>query len=198
MTTFQSQKTKIPRIRIPTEYFPQGNFMTRRVFFCFHYQRDSWRASKIRRIGAIEGNPVASDNAWEEITRSGDATIKNWIANQFIGRTCTIVLVGAETAFRPWVRYEIQQSWNNKMGILGIRIHNILDHNQTTSAAGPDPFDSIILNDGRKLSSIARLYNPPSSNSRAAYNIISVNMSRWIEVAIATRQNNERLRIETP
>lgn len=39
--------------------------MPRKVFYSFHYQRDSWRASKIRNIGVVEGNPSATDNKWE-------------------------------------------------------------------------------------------------------------------------------------
>ena len=114
--------------------------MPRKVFYSFHYQRDSWRASKIRNIGVVEGNPSASDNKWEEVKRGGDAAIKRWIDDQLQGRTCTIVLVGAETANRPLIRYEIEQSWNSGKGLLGIRIHKLLDHNQQPSMAGTNPF----------------------------------------------------------
>ena len=104
--------------------------MPRKIFYSFHYQRDSWRASKIRNIGVVEGNQPASDNKWEEVKRGGEAAIKRWIDDQLQGRTCTIVLVGAETANRPWIRYEIEQSWNSGQGLLGIRVHKLLDHNQ--------------------------------------------------------------------
>lgn len=36
--------------------------MPRKVFYSFHYQRDSWRASKIRNIGFVEGSPSATDH----------------------------------------------------------------------------------------------------------------------------------------
>ena len=87
--------------------------MTRRVFFSFHYQRDAWRASQVRNIGVIEGNASATDNKWEEVKRGGDAAIRRWIDEQLTGRSCTIVLVGAETADRQWVKYEIEKSWND-------------------------------------------------------------------------------------
>ena len=45
--------------------------MARKVFYSFHYKPDSWRASKIRNIGAIEDNQPASDNAWETVTKGG-------------------------------------------------------------------------------------------------------------------------------
>ena len=81
--------------------------MARKVFYSFHYQADGWRASKVRNIGVVEGNAPATDNKWEEVKRGGDAGIKRWIDEQLAGRTCTIVLVGAETAARQWVKYEI-------------------------------------------------------------------------------------------
>lgn len=161
--------------------------MPRKVFYSFHYQRDSWRASKIRNIGVVEGNPSATDNKWEEVKRGGDVAIKRWIDDQLQGRTCTIVLVGAETANRPWIRYEIEQSWNSGKGVLGIRIHKLLDHNQQPSSAGANPFDSFTLNDGRKLSSVVRVYDPPGTTSNAVYNSISDHFSNWIEAAIAAR-----------
>ena len=34
--------------------------MKRRVFYSFHYQADSWRASMVRNIGSIEGNKPES------------------------------------------------------------------------------------------------------------------------------------------
>ena len=34
--------------------------MKRRVFYSFHYQADSWRASMVRNIGSIEGNKPGS------------------------------------------------------------------------------------------------------------------------------------------
>lgn len=38
--------------------------MPRKAFYRFHYQRDSWRASKIRNIGVVEDNPSATDDKW--------------------------------------------------------------------------------------------------------------------------------------
>lgn len=87
--------------------------MVRRAFFSFHYQRDAWRASQVRNIGVVEGNPSASDNKWEEVKRGGDVAIRRWIDEQLTWLSCTIVLMGAETASRQWVKYEIEKSWND-------------------------------------------------------------------------------------
>ena len=39
----------------------------RQVFFSFHYNRDSWRASQVRNMGKVDGNSTFSDNDWEEV-----------------------------------------------------------------------------------------------------------------------------------
>ena len=85
--------------------------MARKVFFSFHYTNDNWRASQVRNMGVVNGNAVAKDNDWETITKGGDKKLKEWIANQMIGRTCTIVLAGSQTANRKWINYEIEKSW---------------------------------------------------------------------------------------
>ena len=71
--------------------------MARKVFYSFYYDEDNWRASKVRNIGAIEGNQPAKDNDWETVKRGGDLAIERWIKGQMEGRTCSIVLIGANT-----------------------------------------------------------------------------------------------------
>ena len=81
--------------------------MTRRIFYSFQYKPDNWRVSKIRNIGAIEGNKPATDNDWETVTGRGDAAIEKWIKDQMSGRSCAVVLIGQNTAGRKWINYEI-------------------------------------------------------------------------------------------
>lgn len=162
--------------------------MAHRVFFSFHYQQDAWRASQVRNIGVIEGNASATDNRWEEVKRRGDAAIRRWIVEQLTGRSCTVVLVGAETADRQWVRYEIEKSWNDgNKGVLGIRIHRLLDHSQQSTIVGSNPFDRFTLKNGGKLSASVKLYDPPYTSSADVYAYISQNIGQWIEAAIASR-----------
>ena len=113
--------------------------MPRKTFYSFHYIPDSWRVSKIRNIGALEDNKPASDNDWETI-KGDNAKIERWIANQLYGRSCTIVLIGANTAGRKWITYEINESWKKGIGVLGIHVHNITDSNGNTSSKGSNPF----------------------------------------------------------
>lgn len=160
--------------------------MARKAFYSFHYVPDNWRASQVRNIGVVEGNQPASDNDWETVKKGGDAAIQKWIDNQLSGRSCTIVLIGSETAQRKWIDYEINTSWNNKKGVVGIHVHNLKNSAGVQSTKGTNPFAH--LKTGQtSLSSIIKTYDPPYTDSKQAYEHISKNLSSWIEEAIKIR-----------
>lgn len=163
----------------------------RRVFFSFHFDNDFWRTQQVRNIGALEGQTVCTPNAWEEVKRKGSDSIEKWIDDNLRGTSCVVVLVGAETAARPWVIREIVKGWDAGKGVLGVRINGLLDSQGSTSAAGPNPFDKVGYGQtGRKLSSIVNLMTPSGSDSRAIYASISNGIERWIEDAIAIRNRS--------
>jgi len=164
--------------------------MARRVFYSFHYKPDSSRASLVRNIGVVEGNTPAIDNDWETITKGGDDAIKRWINGQLDGRSCTVVLIGENTAGRKWIKYEIEKSWNDSKGLLGVYIHNLKDLSGAQARKGSNPFEDFTMKrDGAKLSTMVKTYDPPYSESKAVYNHISQNLASWIEDAVRTRQN---------
>lgn len=78
---------------------------------------------------------------WEEVKRKGETAIHNWIDDQLNGTSVTVVLIGAETAGREYVNYEITQSHKKRNGILGIYIHNLKDVDKRTDVKGSNPFD---------------------------------------------------------
>jgi len=163
----------------------------RQVFYSFHYKPDCWRASQVRNIGTIEGNRPAPDNEWETITKGGDEAIKKWINNQLNYRTCTVVLVGKNTANRKWINYEIVKSWDTSMGVVGIYIHGLKDKDGYITEKGNNPFDYITHGlTGKKLSSIVKCYNPQGSNSKEKYDWISKYISDAVEEAIEIRTKN--------
>ena len=162
--------------------------MVRRVFYSFHYAADAWRTSQVREIGALENEKRAHDNSWESVRRGGERAIQNWIDTQLNGRSCTVVLIGKDTAGRKWIDYEIEKSWNNGKGLVGIHIHRLKDANGEQTAKGNNPFDHFTINGDRTaLSSIVKVYDPPFSGSKLVYNCISQKMSEWIEEAIQIR-----------
>lgn len=164
--------------------------MARKVFYSFHYKPDNWRVSQVRNIGTIEDNKPAKDNDWETVTKGGDAQIEKWIAEQMNGRSCTVLLIGKETANRKWINHEIIKTWNDKKGIVGIYIHNLKDVNGNQTSMGSNPFDFINFENGTKLSSKVKAYNPPYTDSKQVYNYIAENLESWIDEAIRIRNNN--------
>jgi len=165
--------------------------MARKVFYSFHYKPDCSRVSQIRNFGAIEGNQPANDNDWETVKRGGEAAIKRWIDAQMNGRSCTVVLIGSETAGRPWINYEIEKSWNDGKGLLGIHIHNLKDFSGNQSRKGDNPFVTFTMQaTGRKLSEFVKTYDPPYFDSKQVYNYIGLNLATWIEDAIRIRSGN--------
>jgi hypothetical protein len=165
--------------------------MARRVFYSFHFNNDFWRTQQIRNINALEGQLLCSANDWEEVKRKGNSSIERWIEEQLKGKSCVVVLVGAETANRPWVVHEISKGWNNKLGVLGIRIDKLLDSSGRPSVAGNNPFSKVTFTGTSKtLAEVASLKIPTGSDSKAAYASIASNIESWIEEAIRTRQSN--------
>ena len=162
----------------------------RQVFYSFHYKQDSWRTAQVRSIGAVEGSKPVSDNEWEEIANKGDEAIKSWINGQIKYRSCTVVLVGSETASREWVKYEIQHSWNNNKGVVGIRIHGLENQDKKTSQRGENPFDHISIGGGKKLSSVVKCYDPVGSNSKEKYAWIKENIASIVDEAVRIRKEN--------
>ena len=165
--------------------------MAHRAFYSFHYKPDNWRAATVRNIGAIDGNKPAPDNDWEAIKKGGDVSIKKWIADQLKGRSCTVVLVGTDTAGRKWINYEIIKSWDDGMGVAGIHIHGLKNSEGKVSKKGKNPFASIRHGKtGKQLSLIAKCYDPTGSNSQERYDWIKKHLANAVAEANRIRKNN--------
>jgi hypothetical protein len=156
------------------------------VFYSFHFDNDVMRVQQIRNIGSVEGNPPTTPNEWETLKRTGKKAVENWIDQNMKYKRCIIVLIGSETASRPWVEHEIIKAWNDGKALLGIHIHNLRCPRNGTSRKGRNPFDLIKFNDGRAMSSVVPCYDPNSLN---AYQDIANNISSWIDHAIRQKVN---------
>lgn len=116
--------------------------MARRVFFSFHYRRDLWRVNVVRNSGVVEGVSAAGfhdASLWEETKKQGDSAVKRLIDSGLEGTAVTVVLIGAQTASRKYVSYEIEQSVARRNGIFGVRIDNIKDQFGIIDIQGPTP-----------------------------------------------------------
>lgn len=106
-----------------------------------------------------------------------------------LGKSCLVVLVGADTAGRKWIDHEIVKAWNDKKGVLGVYIHNLKNIEQKQSKKGENPFNNIMIggSNGKKMSSVVKTYDPPYSDSTEVYAYIKKNLSEWVEDAITLR-----------
>jgi len=117
--------------------------MARNVFFSFHYQRDIWRVNQIRSISNITGCSAAGfkdSSLWEEAKSKSDTAIKRLIDEGMQNTSVTVVCIGAKTAGRKYINYEIEQSMARGNGIVGIQIHNLEDNSGRIDSAGSIPY----------------------------------------------------------
>ena len=163
--------------------------MSKQVFFSFNYMADHWRVSQIRNIGSIEDKPLLTSNEWENVKRGGDAAIREWINKQMQGKACVVVLIGADTAGRKWVDYEIKHAWENNKGLVGIYINSLKDSRGQQSAHGSSPFLGFTVGDRIPLTRYAKCYDSPYSDSNSTYNYIKTNIEQWVDEAIAARRS---------
>ncbi|MBC8181392.1 TIR domain-containing protein [candidate division KSB1 bacterium] len=154
--------------------------MVHRVFFCFHFERDIWRASQVRNSWVTKPDREAAGfwdaAAWEEVKKKGDEAIKSWIRNQLEGTSVTVALIGTNTSDRKYVHYEINQSWDKKNGLIGVYIHNKKDQNGKTDIKGFDPFVKLGYTG-------IRTYDWVNDNGYE-------NLGKWIEAAAYERAQN--------
>lgn len=157
--------------------------MPRKVFFSFHYDRDIRRVVQVRNSWVVraerETQPFVDKAEWESIKRSGKESIERWIDTQLDGTSVTVVLIGAETYEREWVRHEIKRSYELRKGMIGIYIHNIKDPQLGTDRMGKNPFDYWSVKQNGQNVPFSNLYRTYDWANDNGYN----NFSRWIEAA---------------
>lgn len=116
--------------------------MARRVFFSFHYQRDIWRVNQIRNVGEIVGTAAAGfhdASLWEATKAKGDAAVKALIDEGLRNTSVMVVCIGAKSAGRKFIDYEINQSIARGNGLVGIQINDIKDKNGNVDPVGETP-----------------------------------------------------------
>jgi len=153
--------------------------MARRTFFSFHYERDAWRAGQVRNSWVGKDREAAGfwDAAsWEEVKKKGEAAIHAWINDQLKNTSVTVVLIGAETARRPYVGYEITQSHKRGNGLLGVYIHSLKDNNKQTDTKGANPFGNWTFKDSEGRVVTYPTYDWVLNGGRD-------NLGSWIEAA---------------
>ena len=157
--------------------------MAKSVFVSFHYDHDAWRVQQVINMGKLEGRTLLSAQKWEEVNPRDEQVIKNWIAEQMKHKSAVVVLVGAQTAQRPWVKYEIGYAWDNYKPLAGVRINGLADQRGHTEAQGANPFNAVNLQDGGTVGHYVPVYTPSGSTSQQVYASINTNLSTWVDNA---------------
>lgn len=157
--------------------------MAKSVFYSFHYDRDAWRVQQVRNMGVLDGQPLLNAQEWEQVRRQGDAAIQKWIKDQMAYKAAVVVLIGAQTASRPWVRHEIAYAWDNYKPLVGVRIHGLADRNGNTDSYGDNPFSRVSLKGGGTVGDYVPVYDPSGWDSKSVYATISANLTSWVSNA---------------
>jgi hypothetical protein len=156
--------------------------MARKVFFSFHYDRDVFRVMQVRNSWVVRPGDTAQpfyDKAEFEEAKRRAGGVEKWIEDQLAGTSVTVVLYGADTSNRPWVKHEIKRSHALGKGQLAIAIHKIRDPRTGTDVAGVNPLSRFTINRQGATIPLSRLYHAydwVNDNGRQ-------NMPAWIEAA---------------
>ncbi len=157
--------------------------MARKVFFGFHYQNDIWRVNQARNSGVtkdgIEESGFFDYSLWEKSKTVGDEAVKKMIRNALDGTSVTAILLGADTANRPYVKYELEQSFERGNGILAVYIHQLGNKDGYAATKGPNILDNYTTEIGgvkRYLSSIYKTYDWVNDDGYT-------NFGDWVELA---------------
>jgi MTH538 TIR-like domain (DUF1863) len=117
--------------------------MARRAFFSFHYQRDVHRAWVVRNSWVTQERQDAGffdSSVFESKQRTSDDALKRFLDDGLVNCSVTCVLIGNQTAWRRWVRYELLRSFAEGKGMLGVSIQTISKFNEGPDIPGPNPF----------------------------------------------------------
>jgi hypothetical protein len=118
--------------------------MARLTFFSFHYVPDVSRSYVVKNSQVVKDHEDAGfldSSAFEKAKNENPESLRRFLRKEMDGSSVVCVLIGANTAARPMVRFELLQGLWDGRGLLGIRIHAIKDLDQRTSIAGINPFD---------------------------------------------------------
>lgn len=152
--------------------------MARRVFFSFHYERDVRRIVQIRNSWVVRPGDDAQpfyDKAEFEEAKKRAGGIEQWIEEQLKGCSVTVVLFGAETYERDWVKHEILRSYQLGKGMLAIDIQGVKDPQKGVDVQGRNP----LLHWQANNVPFTQLYKTYSWMRDDGYR----NMPAWIEAA---------------
>ncbi len=113
-----------------------------KVHFAFDRDADSERAALLRQRWDgpdRTSSGFCDDWSWAAVQSRGPAGVEAWVREQMEGADAVLVLIGAETAYRAPVRLAIEHAVAHGLGVVGVRVHRLVDHGAPPDFPGPDP-----------------------------------------------------------
>ena len=156
--------------------------MARKVFFSFHYDQDVKRIQQVRNSWVVrpegQAQPFYDAAEFEDAKRRAGG-IEAWIEEQLKGTSVTVVLYGAKTSERKWVKHEIKRSHELGKGLLAIDIHNVKDPQLGADVQGINPLSNFTIEQNGKTVRLSDVYGDFDWVVDDGYN----NLPGWIEDA---------------
>jgi hypothetical protein len=116
--------------------------MNRRIYLDFDLENDLWRVDQLRSqlLGpAADQAGFFDPKEYEELLRQDTDALRQRIAERIAGTSVTLILIGTESASRPFVQLGIEESIAHQNGFVGIHIHAMDDELGAPSQSGPQP-----------------------------------------------------------
>lgn len=156
-----------------------------RVFFSYHYAKDICRVRQVRTTWLAKrdesGRWFEDGSLWEKAATRDDSALRKMIDHALDHTSVTVVLIGAETAYRKYVTYEIQQSLMRGNGLLGVYIHQLPDGSGMTAKKGPNPLDKLTIpGTDQVLSTLFETFDWVDDNG-------AENLGGWVKAAASRR-----------
>jgi hypothetical protein len=130
---------------------PSLSTVKRKAFFSFHYE-DSMRVNVVRNAWKISHPDSATmrsfqdSSLWESKKLTKDDAVKGLIRAGVCYTSAVCVLVGSDTWWRRWVRYEIARAIVDGRGLLAVHLNSIRHHRTLTPhTRGPNPLDYMAI-----------------------------------------------------
>ena len=149
------------------------------VFFSFS-SSDSARMQRVLDLGVLEGQRFLSATEWDAVTRRGRTAIKSWIDDQMKYKAAAVVLIGADTAGREWVLYEIGKAWTERRPLVGVQISGLVPAGQPADPPGRNPFGQVQLQYGETLADRVPVHTQDGTTGEGVVASIRGNLGGWV------------------
>jgi hypothetical protein len=123
----------------------------RKAFFSFHFD-DVMRVNNVRMAWKISHpdsilmRSFYDSSLWESRKLEDDEALKRLIREGVQYTSAVCVLIGTETSWRRWVKYEVARAIIDGRGLLAVHLNNIRHHQtKTPHPLGLNPLDFVAV-----------------------------------------------------